>query len=182
MKSVLGTILDPAADKALMTTLTVTLAIKGLLPRMCSSFMLKMLPYLSTCFSHRVPLAVIILGRDILLSLSAFYIRYKSLPAPVSLSYCGGSHRIYAGLKRFHLRKPLRAIGISVSLQQRSALPQSVRYCRWFHHIRISQNPNCTLLVDKYCITAAINDMHDREPLAAFRRTITASRISVSAS
>jgi cardiolipin synthase len=32
MRSVLGTILDPAADKALMTTLTVTLAMKGLLP------------------------------------------------------------------------------------------------------------------------------------------------------
>ena len=33
MHSVLGTILDPAADKALMTTLTVTLAVKGMLPR-----------------------------------------------------------------------------------------------------------------------------------------------------
>ncbi|KAF8314707.1 hypothetical protein DL93DRAFT_2112903 [Clavulina sp. PMI_390] len=65
MKTVLGTILDPAADKALMTTLTVTLAVKGLLP---------------------VPLAVIILGRDVLLSLSAFYIRYKSLPAPKTWS------------------------------------------------------------------------------------------------
>ena len=32
MGSVLGTILDPAADKALMTTLTVTLAVKGMLP------------------------------------------------------------------------------------------------------------------------------------------------------
>lgn len=32
MQSVLGTILDPAADKALMTTLTVTLAMRGLLP------------------------------------------------------------------------------------------------------------------------------------------------------
>jgi cardiolipin synthase len=32
MKSVLGTILDPAADKALMTTLTVTLTMKGLIP------------------------------------------------------------------------------------------------------------------------------------------------------
>lgn len=30
-----------------------------------------------------VPLAVIILGRDVLLSFSAFYIRYTSLPAPV---------------------------------------------------------------------------------------------------
>ena len=32
MNSVLGTILDPAADKILMTTLTVTLAMKSMLP------------------------------------------------------------------------------------------------------------------------------------------------------
>ncbi|KAI0036218.1 CDP-alcohol phosphatidyltransferase-domain-containing protein [Vararia minispora EC-137] len=61
MKSVLGTILDPAADKALVTTLTVTLGLKGLIP---------------------VPLMVVIIGRDVLLSLSAFYIRYTSLPPP----------------------------------------------------------------------------------------------------
>ncbi|KAE9399310.1 hypothetical protein BT96DRAFT_1019630 [Gymnopus androsaceus JB14] len=65
MTSVLGTILDPAADKALMTTLTVTLSMKGMLP---------------------VPLAVLILGRDVLLSLSAFYIRYTSLPPPKTFS------------------------------------------------------------------------------------------------
>ncbi|KAF8238117.1 hypothetical protein L208DRAFT_1421340 [Tricholoma matsutake] len=65
MQSVLGTILDPAADKALMTTLTVTLAMRGLLP---------------------VPLAIVIIGRDALLSLSAFYIRYTSLPEPKSFS------------------------------------------------------------------------------------------------
>ncbi|KAI6116813.1 CDP-alcohol phosphatidyltransferase-domain-containing protein [Pisolithus croceorrhizus] len=62
MRSVLGTILDPAADKTLMTTLTVTLTMKGLLPG----------AYLSS----------IIIGRDVLLSLSAFYIRYTSLPPP----------------------------------------------------------------------------------------------------
>lgn len=33
MRSVFGTILDPAADKTLMTTLVITLAWKGLLPR-----------------------------------------------------------------------------------------------------------------------------------------------------
>jgi cardiolipin synthase len=33
MRSVSGTVLDPAADKALMTTLAVTLTMKGLLPR-----------------------------------------------------------------------------------------------------------------------------------------------------
>ncbi|KAF8553567.1 hypothetical protein OG21DRAFT_1510011 [Imleria badia] len=61
MHSVLGTILDPAADKALMTTLTITLAVKGMLP---------------------LWLVTIIIGRDALLSLSAFYIRYTSLPHP----------------------------------------------------------------------------------------------------
>ncbi|TFK81557.1 hypothetical protein K466DRAFT_501940 [Polyporus arcularius HHB13444] len=61
MQSVVGTILDPAADKILMTTLTVTLAMKDLIP---------------------VPLAAIILGRDVILSLTAFYIRYTSLPPP----------------------------------------------------------------------------------------------------
>ena len=37
MASVLGTILDPAADKALMTTLTVTLTMQELIPRTFSS-------------------------------------------------------------------------------------------------------------------------------------------------
>ncbi|KAJ9117960.1 hypothetical protein QFC20_000241 [Naganishia adeliensis] len=61
MRSVFGTILDPAADKTLMTTLVVTLAYKGLLP---------------------MPLAILILGRDVALSLSAFWYRYISLPEP----------------------------------------------------------------------------------------------------
>ncbi|TIA75884.1 hypothetical protein E3P92_00685 [Wallemia ichthyophaga] len=65
MGTVLGSILDPAADKALMTTLTCTLTYAGMIP---------------------FPLAFIILGRDIGLSLSAFYIRYASLPEPKTLS------------------------------------------------------------------------------------------------
>ena len=86
MRSVLGTILDPAADKILMTTLTVTLTMKALLPgKLCNASRC----VFSTCthLSAVVPLAVIILGRDVLLSLSAFYIRYTSLPAPVSVFY-----------------------------------------------------------------------------------------------
>ncbi|OXC67995.1 hypothetical protein AYX13_03448 [Cryptococcus neoformans] len=62
--SVLGSILDPAADKALMTTLVGTLAWAGLLP---------------------VPLAILIVGRDVALSLSAFYFRFISLPKPRTL-------------------------------------------------------------------------------------------------
>ncbi|KAK1925489.1 CDP-alcohol phosphatidyltransferase-domain-containing protein [Papiliotrema laurentii] len=60
-KSVLGSILDPAADKTLMTTLVITLAWAGLLP---------------------VPLAALILGRDAALTISAFNFRYISLPPP----------------------------------------------------------------------------------------------------
>jgi cardiolipin synthase len=79
MTSVLGTILDPAADKALVGTLVVTLTMRGLLPR-------EFLTHEKSLFLmlKLVPLAIIIVGRDMLLSLSAFYIRYTSLPHPVS--------------------------------------------------------------------------------------------------
>ncbi|BGP55123.1 hypothetical protein JCM8202v2_002718 [Rhodotorula sphaerocarpa] len=65
MGTVLGSILDPAADKLLMTTMVVTLAMRDMLP---------------------LPLAVIILGRDVALSISAFYFRYASLPPPKTFS------------------------------------------------------------------------------------------------
>ncbi|KAG5988429.1 hypothetical protein E4U54_004666 [Claviceps lovelessii] len=60
-KTVVGTIIDPLADKALMTILTVCLATKGALP---------------------LWLATIILGRDVGLGISAIYYRWISLPAP----------------------------------------------------------------------------------------------------
>ncbi|KAM9902726.1 hypothetical protein OXX69_008198 [Metschnikowia pulcherrima] len=63
MKSVLGSILDPAADKFLMTTCTVALAIPGSMPLYVASA---------------------IIGRDVILSFISFYIRYRSLPAPVT--------------------------------------------------------------------------------------------------
>ncbi|RKP38868.1 CDP-alcohol phosphatidyltransferase-domain-containing protein, partial [Dimargaris cristalligena] len=64
MQSVVGSILDPAADKALMTVLTVSLAMGELLP---------------------LPLAALILARDAGLVISAFYYRYISLPPPKTL-------------------------------------------------------------------------------------------------
>lgn len=60
-----GTIIDPLADKTLMTVLTVTLAMQGSLP---------------------VWLAVIILGRDVGLGISAVYYRWISLPPPKTFS------------------------------------------------------------------------------------------------
>ncbi|GAA6063944.1 hypothetical protein JCM10212_002142 [Sporobolomyces blumeae] len=65
MGTVLGSILDPAADKLLMTTMVISLTMRGMLP---------------------LPLAVLILGRDVLLTLSAFYFRYASLPPPKTFS------------------------------------------------------------------------------------------------
>ncbi|CUS08405.1 unnamed protein product [Tuber aestivum] len=65
LKTVVGSVIDPMADKTLMTVLTVTLAMKGLLP---------------------VWLAGIILGRDIGLAISAIYFRWISLPPPKTMA------------------------------------------------------------------------------------------------
>ncbi|ORX82962.1 hypothetical protein K493DRAFT_90388 [Basidiobolus meristosporus CBS 931.73] len=65
MKTFVGSIIDPMADKTLMTILTVTLASQNLIP---------------------MPLAVLILGRDVGLVISSFYYRYISLPPPKTLT------------------------------------------------------------------------------------------------
>ncbi|KAJ3289304.1 hypothetical protein HK104_007556 [Borealophlyctis nickersoniae] len=65
MKTFLGSALDPMADKVLMTVLTVSLAKVALLP---------------------VPLACLILGRDIGLIAGTAWYRYKSLPPPKTVS------------------------------------------------------------------------------------------------
>lgn len=64
LQSVLGSILDPAADKFLMFTCTLAL-----------------------CIQHMMPLYVasIIIGRDVVLSFVSFYVRYRSLPPPVTM-------------------------------------------------------------------------------------------------
>ncbi|TLS28672.1 hypothetical protein PpBr36_00523 [Pyricularia pennisetigena] len=59
--TVVGTIIDPMADKMLMMVLTVSLAVKGALP---------------------LWLVTLIIGRDVGLALSAIYYRWVSLPPP----------------------------------------------------------------------------------------------------
>lgn len=61
LQSVVGSVIDPLADKALMVTLASCLAVSGDIP---------------------LYMAVLILGKDLLLGLAAFYIRYISLPSP----------------------------------------------------------------------------------------------------
>ena len=65
LQTVVGTVLDPMADKVLMTVLTVCLAAKAALP---------------------LYVAVLILGRDALLGVAAIYYRYISLPPPKTLA------------------------------------------------------------------------------------------------
>lgn len=64
-KTVVGTVIDPMADKALMTISIVALTI-----------------------NHQIPLwlAVIILGRDVALAMSAIYFRWISLPPPKTMA------------------------------------------------------------------------------------------------
>lgn len=63
-KSAFGTALDPLGDKILVAVLTVTLTKAGMLP---------------------IPLAFLILGRDISLIASVFYLRYRTCPPPMTL-------------------------------------------------------------------------------------------------
>lgn len=82
LQTVVGTIIDPMADKLLMTIGVACLAVNGSLPSMfvvlsCLAFNLTLLS---------VWLAVIILGRDIGLAISAIYYRWISLPAPKTMA------------------------------------------------------------------------------------------------
>jgi len=81
MGSVMGSILDPTADKLLVTTLTITLALNGSLPG--SHLPSACYPEaLQSCFLL-VWLATLIIGRDVGLGLSAFYWCYITLAPPV---------------------------------------------------------------------------------------------------
>ncbi|RVX71786.1 hypothetical protein B0A52_04185 [Exophiala mesophila] len=64
-QTVVGTVIDPMADKALMTIAVVSLTVQGILPLWVS---------------------VIILGRDVALAISAIYFRWISLPPPKTFS------------------------------------------------------------------------------------------------
>jgi cardiolipin synthase len=89
LQTVVGTVIDPMADKTLMTILTVCLAIKGLLPGSVAPDW-KLPLFLASrhvvWLSHVVWLAVIILGRDVGLAISAIYYRWISLPPPKTFS------------------------------------------------------------------------------------------------
>ncbi|XP_030854964.1 cardiolipin synthase (CMP-forming) isoform X2 [Strongylocentrotus purpuratus] len=63
-QSVLGSIIDPLADKCLISILTISLTYSDLIP---------------------LPLTALIILRDVGLMSAAFYLRYQSLPQPITL-------------------------------------------------------------------------------------------------
>lgn len=70
-----------------------------------------------------MPLAVIIIGRDLLLSLSALYFRYASLPPPV----CFTTFWVSPWLTFVILRKPSAGSGTFRCLQRKSNRRRSAR-------------------------------------------------------
>lgn len=83
LQTVVGTIIDPMADKLLMTIGVACLAVNGSIPgTFCPSIITRAITY----WVPLVWLAVIILGRDIGLALSAIYYRWISLPPPKTMA------------------------------------------------------------------------------------------------
>ncbi|KAI5618921.1 cardiolipin synthase (CMP-forming), partial [Silurus asotus] len=64
-KSALGSALDPLADKILVSVLYVSLTYAQIIP---------------------VPLTTLVIARDVALIAAVFYVRYKTVPPPVTLS------------------------------------------------------------------------------------------------
>lgn len=87
LQTVVGTIIDPMADKLLMTIGVACLAVNGSIPGrsyIYSPTCQKRFPMYNS--SNTVWLAVIILGRDVGLALSAIYYRWISLPPPKTMA------------------------------------------------------------------------------------------------
>jgi len=91
--TVLGSILDPLADKFLMTVMTITLASKFLIP---------------------LWLAAIILGRDVGLSLSALWWRWKTLAPPKTMKRYWDPSLPSAEVKPTNLSKVNTALQIAL--------------------------------------------------------------------
>lgn len=94
MKTALGSVLDPLADKILMTTLTISLAISETISRILILLPLSIL--IINCLKNKLIyylqcvylayLSFLIISRDVGLVVAAAYMRYKSLPPPVSIT------------------------------------------------------------------------------------------------
>ncbi|KAF2668923.1 hypothetical protein BT63DRAFT_245980 [Microthyrium microscopicum] len=100
LQTVVGSVIDPMADKALMTVVVICLAIKGALP---------------------LWLATLILGRDVALGIAAIYYRYASLPHPKTFmrywDFSLPSAEVHpTGISKFNTFLQLAVIGSTLTL------------------------------------------------------------------
>lgn len=82
-QTVVGTVVDPMADKTLMTVGVVCLAMDSSIPRTCPQTHGPSGPYSP---HTTVWLAALILARDVGLAISALYYRWISLPPPKTMA------------------------------------------------------------------------------------------------
>ncbi|MCJ1313808.1 hypothetical protein MMC25_007488 [Agyrium rufum] len=127
-QTVVGTVIDPMADKMLMTILTGVLAWKGAMPskplppihRTAASIAGHCRPMLTLPVSQ-VWCAGIILSRDILLAITAIYYRWISLPPPKTFSrywdFSLPSAEVHpTGISKINTALQLGLIGWTVSM------------------------------------------------------------------
>ncbi|XP_069090256.1 cardiolipin synthase (CMP-forming) isoform X2 [Pleurodeles waltl] len=113
-KSVLGSALDPLADKILISILYVSLTYTGLIP---------------------VPLTAMIVLRDIVLIAAVFYVRYQTLPPPKTISRYFNPCYATAQLKPTFISKVHHCVHhrrICIQL-----LPLWTRNCERFKEVKI---------------------------------------------
>lgn len=84
------------------------------------------------CLLQTVPLAALIIGRDVALSISAFYFRYASLPAPVRLSATNEGYCVLTAPLFTSRRRLFSVTGTSRFLQLRFDQRQSPNTIRLF--------------------------------------------------
>lgn len=84
-QTVVGSVIDPMADKTLMTVGVICLAMKSAIPSTLQTLQF-LLRYIVLTYPNTVWLAGLILARDVGLAISAIYYRWISLPPPKTMA------------------------------------------------------------------------------------------------
>ncbi|KTG43969.1 hypothetical protein cypCar_00015231 [Cyprinus carpio] len=134
-KSALGSALDPLADKILISALYISLTYAQLIP---------------------APLTALIISRDVALIAAVFYVRYKTVPPPVTLSKFFNPCYTTARLKPTLISKVFTKTNISLFIK-----PYQRRACSCFYPVAASlaaprcfTTPDSVLLQSLWYITA----------------------------
>jgi hypothetical protein len=134
---------------------------------------LELSKYLSPCL---VPLVIIIIGRDVLLSISAFYYRYISLPSPVSQNHIS-MITISQDVKQI-AENIFPILGLFDPLCRSSPDPNQqgsdFEIPSWVGLI------SWTIIVDKYGAAANLDGDNDHQPSLAVGLCVTPSDAPVS--